>query len=84
MKEFEARQIQQGTEEQQDQDYVQQQIAPQELRAVRKMDRQLVALCKHLSFCLFHSNDEIVLETARVLGKSLYHDAIFRIPPLNF
>lgn len=34
-----------------------------------KMERQLVILSNHLANCLFHENEEVVLESARALGK---------------
>jgi hypothetical protein len=38
-------------------------------KAAARLERQLVSLSIHLSRCLFHENDEVVLESARALGK---------------
>ena len=37
--------------------------------AVNVPTRRMLELSSHLAQCLFHDNPEIVLETARVLGK---------------
>lgn len=39
-------------------------------RAQDKIERSLVSLALHLSHCLFHDNEEVVLETSRALGET--------------
>eukprot|EP01036_Dinobryon_divergens_P034222 gene34222-44208_t len=39
-----------------------------EKSTIKKLEKSLLALSLHLSHCLFHENEEVVLETARVLG----------------
>lgn len=41
---------------------------PTAVRARERQERQHVSLSRLLSRCLFHDNDEVVLETARALG----------------
>jgi hypothetical protein len=38
---------------------------------------QLVMLSRHLSNCLFHDNEEILLESARALGNSTLIHTLF-------
>lgn len=50
-------------------------ISLAEVKQAYRMEQSLVGLSLHLSQCLFHENDEIVLETARVLG-TLFVNAV--------
>ncbi len=43
-----------------------------EQRSADKLEQRLVDLSVQLTQCLFHENEEVVLETARVLGESLW------------
>ena len=38
-----------------------------------KLEKQLVALSIQLTNCLFHENEEVVLESARALGENEKH-----------
>ena len=38
-----------------------------------KLEKQLVALSIQLTNCLFHENEEVVLESARALGEHKKH-----------
>jgi hypothetical protein len=39
-----------------------------EMKTALKIEKSLTSLALHLSHCLFHGNEEIQLETARVMG----------------
>jgi hypothetical protein len=47
--------------------------SPNDRKNSTKLEKNNVTLSVHLSHCLFHENEEVVLETARVLGQ-IYYD----------